>query len=1339
MWVVESVTKEEPVVGSAPVSSTRYEYRGGLFDARERRFAGFRSVKQIQRVPQPGSTHDLIDGSTTLSLFHQTRPLEGRKEHEIVYMDNGHNGIFADHWYDWSVESKPAAWGHERHFPELMSRTEIDASSKPGDKWKSAYCPADGGRGGDYRAKKTLFQYDECGNVTREVNEEVTRLPDTGDSGEARKLRAVDRTWGRQVENEDCDLEQRVCRGICDRLQRQVVEEGLNERFAYDEKGNQIEATKIGDRELTTARTYDAMGLLTEITDPRGMRTRINFGDRKIHPTAWLVDYGGKNHWTLIKYHPLFGTVTTYQDPNLVETKYGYDVFGRLIWVAEPGQGPYQPTRRYRYVIDDPFWRRSRVETHHFEPEWPLEGSYRKEAAFYDSHGRKLRRQVVREVNGELSVVALDAVDYASDGRVNREYAPAALATFSHPDTATLFWPLGSAFPHTQLFRDDFGRVVYRRFADDTWNYTGRQTAWVTEECDALNSASDSEGKCVETEVDALGRVRFRRTYVATSGVPHLEEERTYFLSGELQAVGFSQSEDGTEVATSYEYDDFNRVIAKTDPSSGIWTYEYDDNGNLTKVDDPKPDRHVLMDYDSLNRMEKWREREGEDEQHFRNVKYGTFTYDGDGPFSTGRLSNVFRKVREDNDLVFQYTRNIEAYTERGDVAVASTVLRTDNVIHAYKQENEYDAVGRMTKTSLPAPGLNGHENLVYGYSASDDIVRIGSNRVSPYVDGVEYDERQRVTKLEYGNGVVDRIAFYDADGTAGGTGGPGFGGQIFQIRSRHEERGEDLRRLDYSGYTVNSQVSEVVDGLTGQIFQNAEYDDAGRIKEWSTGGDPFQYRYDGLGRILEKEGAIYTYSSEKPFHIDNYNGAPLHYDANGNIDQLPGGRTLTYNAEGNLASVVNNGAKTQYYYDDTGKRRTKIAPNGEVTMYFDGFDVEGDTVERHIKLNGRLIVTSRTALDDTAVAELAPVVHDSPWPPPTWLVVAISGLALGLIGMRIRSGLPIAFPVPGRVLVCGAGLIAVGGTCDLSFDDTKRFYHLDHLGSPQVLTNEDGELAEEPTRHRPYGAIDTGPTDSEGAFGFTGHRKTENHGLSYFGARFYVPELGVFASLDPEEQFANPYSYSNGDPLNRVDPTGGRSESVETRWISPRQYKQAQARVANELENADGAELQLKIIGILAAPITVMSSVLGAVSTAISVHDNLAEGDIFGASLSVAANQIPAKTVTRAALKSVGTDALDAVNDSVRESIFSGSPSTGASPFSPASGAFVQSPESSSPSAFETEEDPFDEGDQMFDVNADDDDSVTEAQIPTDISIPSYEGGLSDEEGTCSETCSEY
>jgi RHS repeat-associated protein len=62
--------------------------------------------------------------------------------------------------------------------------------------------------------------------------------------------------------------------------------------------------------------------------------------------------------------------------------------------------------------------------------------------------------------------------------------------------------------------------------------------------------------------------------------------------------------------------------------------------------------------------------------------------------------------------------------------------------------------------------------------------------------------------------------------------------------------------------------------------------------------------------------------------------------------------------------------------------------------------------------------------------------------------------------------------------------------------------------------------------------------------FKFTGKEEDVEIGLIYFGARYYHPKLGRFASADPLTIHAaasdlNPYAYVHGRVMSSVDPLG--------------------------------------------------------------------------------------------------------------------------------------------------------------------------------------------------------
>jgi RHS repeat-associated protein len=104
--------------------------------------------------------------------------------------------------------------------------------------------------------------------------------------------------------------------------------------------------------------------------------------------------------------------------------------------------------------------------------------------------------------------------------------------------------------------------------------------------------------------------------------------------------------------------------------------------------------------------------------------------------------------------------------------------------------------------------------------------------------------------------------------------------------------------------------------------------------------------------------------------------------------------------------------------------------------------------------------------------------------------------------------------------------------------------FHLDHLGSPRLITGSGGA---EISRHTyyPFGREATAWTDGE-HMKFTGHERDGNN-LDYMHARYYMPFGGRFLTVDPEgdvsvesTQSWNRYTYVRDDPMNATDPSGG-------------------------------------------------------------------------------------------------------------------------------------------------------------------------------------------------------
>ncbi len=141
----------------------------------------------------------------------------------------------------------------------------------------------------------------------------------------------------------------------------------------------------------------------------------------------------------------------------------------------------------------------------------------------------------------------------------------------------------------------------------------------------------------------------------------------------------------------------------------------------------------------------------------------------------------------------------------------------------------------------------------------------------------------------------------------------------------------------------------------------------------------------------------------------------------------------------------------------------------------------------------------------------------------------------------RIRPDGTRTFYIYGPVLLYEIEESASGGNPD----NAARFFHYDHRGSTISLSNDAGQPVAR-ANYSAYGILisSTGtlntPFQWQGAFGV----QTDPNGLHHMRARYYHAYLGRFMSEDPIG-FAggmNWYAYADGNPINKVDPSGNVS-----------------------------------------------------------------------------------------------------------------------------------------------------------------------------------------------------
>jgi len=107
------------------------------------------------------------------------------------------------------------------------------------------------------------------------------------------------------------------------------------------------------------------------------------------------------------------------------------------------------------------------------------------------------------------------------------------------------------------------------------------------------------------------------------------------------------------------------------------------------------------------------------------------------------------------------------------------------------------------------------------------------------------------------------------------------------------------------------------------------------------------------------------------------------------------------------------------------------------------------------------------------------------------------------------------------------------------------RYQYGNHLGSVGLELDFEGKIISYEEYH-PFGttAFSARNEDIKAVrkrYRYTGMERDEESGLSYHSARYYLPWLGRWGSVDPEGLVdgGNLYGYVNGNPVNYSDPNG--------------------------------------------------------------------------------------------------------------------------------------------------------------------------------------------------------
>jgi len=241
---------------------------------------------------------------------------------------------------------------------------------------------------------------------------------------------------------------------------------------------------------------------------------------------------------------------------------------------------------------------------------------------------------------------------------------------------------------------------------------------------------------------------------------------------------------------------------------------------------------------------------------------------------------------------------------------------------------------------------------------------------------------------------------------------------------------------------------------------------------------------------------------------------------------------TYSYDQNGNLVSTANGATTTTYAYD-YANRLVALGVNGATTTY--AYDPFGSRVSQTTGSTTTLYPSKYFSVVTTLGAGTSTTATST-----EYIFAPTQGgdTLLATIDQPMVNG------------------VAVGST-------TTRYIHPDNLGSTNVTSDENGNLAQW-FDYMPYGSVlastNTGTTTA--ARQYIG-QFSDPSGLSYLNARYYNPSQGQYLSQDPvflnlgdrnriqqisqqqqdalltDPQSLNSYSYSENNPIIQSDPSG--------------------------------------------------------------------------------------------------------------------------------------------------------------------------------------------------------
>ena len=562
-----------------------------------------------------------------------------------------------------------------------------------------------------------------------------------------------------------------------------------------------------------------------------------------------------------------------------------------------------------------------------------------------------------------------------------------------------------------------------------------------------------------------------------------------------------TQITDSLSYVYKFGYDKLDNIISSENPKGLKSYYHYDNNNNLTQVDNhgASPiNTSFVIEYNELQLPkvigDPLGRTTGLSYDINANLIYVKFPNANQISYMYDTLDRVTKKAYTGDSTQWDYEYDLNSNVQK--------VKKNTTEVTSY----EYDKLDRLTKITYPP--VNAVTNYSeYAYDPSDLLLNI-KNSILPSGDQLvryEYDNAGNNVNI-YGPKSTTTAFMYDEESKL--------------VKSYSQITGNSTS--SYREYDENGKITRIrTENKTGTVIFDTSYtyDATGnRLKEINKlSGKRAEYKYDSINQLIEESYydtliatvpvrkitydydllgnkktrtelnvGTTTYDYNAANEITNVNGTPTYtFDRNGNMI-TSGNFTFVYNAENQLVRILQSGVeKARYEYDWRGLRTKKVTPTKTELYYYNGDSLAYITDQNNnLKyyfvrdLNDRLL----QMIDYTAATPKAYI-----------YVIDVHGNIVALVNDTGNRILNYEYNAWGQL-----------------------------TNTPETnVTTGNGELLR-----------DANP------FRYCGYQYDPEMGLYYLKARYYTPGLGRFLTRDIELS-NNMYVYAGNNPVNLVDASG--------------------------------------------------------------------------------------------------------------------------------------------------------------------------------------------------------